>query len=362
VWDKASPGLADLRVADASWSEVPHVVHARTGRSSREWRSTALSETGFVPGGYTQAVADVGEHPGRHNTLEVEIVERDFFAWAEIAASDDRVTWRIVRERAPVYRFEKDGLAGTGVVSYPETHARWLRLRLHAEDAGLTVRRLRVAAEEHEEPELVVLPVSAVRDGDAPRGESRFRAEFGDTGTPVGAVRFRTTRVLFHRPATIEVSNDGTTWKTTGTGDIYRSVARTEGSGAWSEQLAVRFGEARGRYWRITVADRNDPPIDDLAVELLGTPRHLLFQPSRAGAVHHMLYGNGRATAPDYELARLTTFEDREPARAVEAGPESENAAWVSPEPWTERHPVVLWVALVLAVGVLVVLALRALR
>jgi len=38
------------------------------------------------------------------------------------------------------------------------------------------------------------------------------------------------------------------------------------------------------------------------------------------------------------------------------------NVGYLSPEPWSERHPALLWLALAVAVAVLGLLALRALR
>jgi len=365
VWGQAAGSLDDLRLIDAAGSEVPYVLHARLGQRSRIWRDTELSEIGFVPGGYTQAVADLGAGAAPHNTLEVEIAERDFFTWAEIAASDDRATWRIVRERGPVYRFGKEGLSGSGIVSYPATQARWLRLRLLAADEKLEVRRVSVAGEQVEEPELVSLPGRLEREADAPRGESRWLVDFGCGGVPASAARFGSGRGEFHRPARIEASDDGDLWRPAGDGDIYRYAPREAGSDdrlEVREHLEIRFGESRGRFWRVTVFDRDDPPIEDLKVELRGTPRHVVFRPSAAGPSHRLLYGNGRAAAPRYELARLTTAAERAAAVAVAPGAEFENAAWVSSEPWSERNPAVLWSALVLAVVGLGWLALHALR
>jgi hypothetical protein len=75
-----------------------------------------------------------------------------------------------------------------------------------------------------------------------------------------------------------------------------------------------------------------------------------------------LLYGNSRIKAPEYELARLTAREELEVAFSGSLGEAEINSAYVSPEPWSERHPVVLWVALGLAVAVLGWLALRSLR
>ena len=123
----------------------------------------------------------------------------------------------------------------------------------------------------------------------------------------------------------------------------------------------MEFTEARGRYWRVVVHNRNDPPLEGLALELYGTPRHVIFQqePQRR---YRLLYGNERAERPQYELARLADPSQFEKAVVGAVGAEEVNTAWVDPRPWSERHPVVLWVALGIVVAVLALLAIRSLR
>src|SRR2546429_192814 len=69
--------------------------------------------------------------------------------------------------------------------------------------------------------------------------------------------------------------------------------------------------------------------------------------------------------------ARATTARpgDRSPAgrsiasaAAAGLGTETPNPGYADPAPWTERHPAVLWVALVVAVAVVGALAIRTLK
>jgi len=363
VLGAARGDLADLRIVDEAGREVPFVLHARFGRSVRDWRATTLSDTGFVPGAYTQAVIDTGGDGRPHNALELDLAATDFFAWTEVAASDDRETWRVVRARGPLYRFEKDGLEGTRKITYAETTARWLRLRLQFGEQDLTVRSVRVAQEIVRPPELVALPVELRRVADPPAGQSRWEAHL-DAPLAASAVRLATAREAFHRPAEVSAGDAAAHLQRVASGEVYRYPPAESGSAqadADRERLQVDFAEARGRHFRVTVYDRSDPPVEDLRPQLLFVPRRVVFRPE-PGVSYRLLYGNTKADAPTYELARLTTTEELEAALPARVGAEGSNDAYVSPEPWTEGHPVVLWAALGLAILALAVLAFRSLR
>jgi hypothetical protein len=61
-------------------------------------------------------------------------------------------------------------------------------------------------------------------------------------------------------------------------------------------------------------------------------------------------------------MARITTPADLDRAIPAELGPEAANPQYADPAPWTERHPAVLWVALIGALALISVLAIRALK
>jgi len=364
LYGRAQGDLGDLRLMDDTWTEIPYVLHVRRGSRRQDWLEARLGEVSFVPGppaAYTQLEVDLGEQAPAHNQLVVDTDNKEFFARVELAVSDDGKSWRLLRQQAPIYRFQKDGLPGNQSLSYSESRARYLRLRIEAREEKFPVGGVRVAREVAEEAELARIESRFGHRADAPQGRSWWRADLGSTRVPASQVRFAVGQPQFHRAVEVYVSDDGQGWRRVGQGDIYRPGARRGDAAAATESLRIEFEEARGRYWRVAVVDRNDPPLAELQLELWGTPRHLVFrQEPRRG--YRLLYGNERAQTPQYELARLVSREEREAAVAGTTGAEEVNTAWADPRPWSERHPVVLWVVLGIMVAGLGLLALRSLR
>ncbi len=373
IYGHVQPQQADLRLIDDNGQEVPYVLYAKQRVEQRQWRNTRLEDLGHVAGQYTHAIVDVGESPELHNSIALDTPETNFFAWVEVAASDDRRTWRVVRDRVPIYRFRQDTIEGNQVVTYPETRARYLRLHISVqEDKPFQLLGVRVTQEVVEQAERVSLPVSGSAEPGAPAQQSWWRFDLGARDVPVSEARFETSSAPFHRAVQVSASNDGKDWWLVGSGEIYRlktlSAPAAAGGAEWlskgyleQERLRVEFSEVLTRYLRVTVFNRSDPPLDDLSVAVYGTPRHVVFN-QQPGRSYQLLYGNVMAKRPEYELARLVNAKQMESALPGGLGPEQTNPDWSDPRPWTEKHPWLLWVALGLAVVVLGGLALRSLR
>jgi hypothetical protein len=109
------------------------------------------------------------------------------------------------------------------------------------------------------------------------------------------------------------------------------------------------------------MVNRSDAALAGVTLALAGTPRRVVFR-AEPGRGYRLLYGNPRAALPEYELARVTRAADLEAAAAATVGPGVRNSAWADPAPWTERHPAVLWGALLATMAILGWLAVRALR
>jgi hypothetical protein len=355
VYGSAQLDLADLRVIDDTGHEVPFVVDSAWPRPLQLWSYATLSDTGFVPGRYTQVVADAGSDRVLHNTLKLVIPESesDFFEWVAVDASDDRSTWRVVRERAPIFRFRADGLAGQQVVTFPDTSSRWLRVRILDGQRRFSIDGVTLSHGAENFVELQPLSASVTLDTQSTERKSVWDADLGIKDVPVTSISFAAVQPAFHRPITVSASDDGVSWTEVTEGDIYRE------SGA--EQLSVEVPGGRGRYWRVTVFNRNDAPIDGLRVRLLTTPQYVVFR-QEPGRSYFLIYGNSRAAAPEYDFATLTSRAQRDAAPVVAVGAEAKNAAYQSPEPWTEQHGWVMWVALLAAVVVIGTLAIRSMR
>ena len=358
------PAWQDVRVIDDSSREVPFVLHARLETSDVQTRRSRLLEVTYKRGESTQGIVDLGENPAEHNAVEIGVDERDYFLWVEIATSADGRNWRILNERSPIYRFRTNNLDGNQTVRYSPTRSRYLRLRLLDGSRKLPLESVRVTRVERRRAERTRIELNMTQDAAAPKEETWWRADMADSRQPASEVRVEADQPEFHRAVRVSISDDGQQWRTAGQGDVFRLATAQRDAAAdeeTRERLRVTFPEAQARYWRVQVFNRNDPPLAGLTVNLFGTPRRAVFR-VEPGQHYRLLFGNPRAEAAQYDMARLTPVNDVEAAVPASLGTIATNASWVDPAPWSERHPVVLWAAIVAAAGVLGALALQALR
>ncbi len=150
------------------------------------------------------------------------------------------------------------------------------------------------------------------------------------------------------------------------TGTILRVNANEAGRQIATEQLTVPavLGANLQQPAKVEVAIENgdDQPLPIVGVKLEMRERRLCFDTSAAAAGQIALYyGDPALFAPVYEYERL--FTPAEKPVAVALGPQLANPDF-RPRPgpplsFTERHPEVLWIALVLAIAALGLVALR---
>ncbi|HEY0393555.1 MAG TPA: DUF3999 family protein [Candidatus Elarobacter sp.] len=345
-------GYADLRVTDTRGTEVPYALDP--ARAAVGERSVPVIDAGFVPHRGTQAVLDLGPSGALVDavTLDVDTARRaTYFERAAIDASDDRRTWRVVREDAILYRVAQDSGRGNTTVSIPPTRSRWLRVRVLDPAAAFPLTGARVAAAGSRDPALVRLPLAPRATVDDATHEQRWTFEAPVPVRP-SAVTFAYGGALYEREVAVEVSDDGTQWTSAGGG----TIARYAEGGA---QTSVPLSETTARYVRVTVRNGNDAPLRPLRPSLLARPHAIVCAAPQAPI--RLLSGNAGAQAPSYDLgARLA----HETWRAVDAraGETVPNRGFRDPRPIGERVPWLLTGALIAAAVVLGALALRVVR
>ena len=114
---------------------------------------------------------------------------------------------------------------------------------------------------------------------------------------------------------------------------------------------------------KVTVDNGSDSPLPIAAVELETRERKLCFDAASAPSSAELFYGDPTLAAPQYDYARI--FSPAAHPVSATLGPEVPNPnfhARPDTRPQTERHPGLLWAALVLVVALLGVVALRSPR
>ena len=153
------------------------------------------------------------------------------------------------------------------------------------------------------------------------------------------------------------------------TGSIQRVHTSEAGHEISTEQLAVDaiLGANLQHAAKVTVTIENgdDQPLPIAAVRLEMRQRKICFEAPRVGGASLALfYGDSRLAAPQYDYARL--FVASRAALVAELGPEVLNPNYRTPaaplRPFADRHPELLWIALIIVICALGVVALKTAR
>jgi len=363
VLGHSSPYASDIRILDESGSETPYVLRTSIGVTRTESWNATIRESSFVPGKYTQLVLDLGSEPRFHNAVRLDTPESDFILWVGVDASDDAHTWRIVKARAPISRFRREGIEGNRVVHYSENNARYLRVQIREAAHQFPITAAVVFPSSQSQVQLVAaagIELQGWRKPDAAseRGTTSWTLDVGNTNVPINSLQFRTEQREFFRGVRLSVTQDGKQWSGAGGGEIYRF--RSD-AGLEESMLVPVNGTPGIRYWRIEILNGSDTPLSGVELSAKMIPQLILYRPA-AGHSYRIAYGNEKANYPQYDLERTIHITAADEAFADRLGPEEENGGYRDPRPFSERHPAVLWGSLVLAVVLLGYTALRTMK
>jgi len=358
VYARAQAALGDIRVIDDAGTEVPYVRYQRRGSSNAVSVPTKIHENSFAPGLYTQVVLDVGDKAPFHNTVEIQTSETDYIEWVSVEASDDAHVWRIVQERAPIFRFLKEGREGTHAVHYSENNARYLRIRVLDGGKQFPIQAAYMLDQKVVAPESAPITASPLPDSSVPANETAWRIDLGSPPLNVETVQFEVGPAEFSRNVEVSSSEDGREWFSFGYGQIYRFHQ----GDAVEEHLSVPVQNYLARrYLRVAILNGNDAPLPNVALTFYMAPQHIVFE-QQPGRSYRLLYGQSRAQAPEYDLGRRVTAQQEDTAVAGQIGTEEENSDYSDPRPWTEKNGYFLWVVMGIAVLLLGYSAIRSLR
>ena len=339
VFRETNPGETDLRLIAGSEREVPYQLVIEGERSQREAAPAIIQDIGYVPGAYSSFVADLGGQPVRHNEVEIATDGINFRRAVTVETSADGEVWATVQDDAEIYDFtsadEEFNVHHTRI-EYPESTARYLRVRVPAQDVqplkidGASVFLYQEAAAR----ETAYLPTSVSTTEDAAAKATGHDLELA-AGIPVSRLSFQADAINFYRQATIEGSEDSKVWQWLAEGEIYSfDTARFSGS-----RLDLEFPESRFPYYRLTVANGDDLPVQLTGFTGHGVNRKLLFRPE-PGSDYALYYGNPLAVSPTYDLAQALPYLETGDLPFATLGGQQPNRAFSGFDlPLTERLP-----------------------
>jgi hypothetical protein len=298
--DAARPALEDLRLYDNAGVEVPYLIERP--RPVRKVTQAAKSFQVSVNSATTVLTLETGlAQPLNGVTLETPA--GTFLKAVQIEGSPDSQHWQTLARGLPI--FHQNGGASQLRLAVPAGVWPWLRLTVddrRSQPIPFTGARVHAAAVEPV-PVDIVSVITASRYENP--GQTRVTLNLGAANLDLAALEIDTPEPLFTRSVTLavpQVSEDTIREQPLAHGVIYRVAVEGQPS---SSNLTVPVGTTvRSRELLLLIENQDSPPLPITAVRAERRPVYLVFL-ARSAGTYHLLTGNSRCAAPNYDLAAL---------------------------------------------------------
>lgn len=360
IWQHSRPDLGDLRLFTTGGREVPYSSSIDWARTQTQQSDAHLLQLGSAAG-RTTFFLDAAPAE-EYNRIILKLKTKNFIARASVDGMDDIHARQSTHLGVyTLYDFTRENLGSNFAIQLPTaSRFRFLHITLSKEVPRDDVQSASIAYRLDKKAGYTAIGASPSIRQDAKSKNTIARWTSAEQ-VPLERVEFQVApgEINFMRPVHIE-DKDG---RAIAAGQISRIHLVRDGKLVDSENLAVDICcTSHSTDYTATIENGDDPPLHLNAVRPMFVSRKFYFAPQGESELK-LYYGYPKLAAPTYDYAKLFQ-EELKPAEAS-LGPGGHNPGFTGypdDRPWSERHPAVLWIALLLAVAGLGGLALRGLK
>ena len=368
IWKNARRDLGDLRLYSGQ-QEVPYALAVEHGSRENDNKDVSVLQQS-VTGGKTQFLIDMTDVP-EYDHIDLKLAAKNFVAHARVEGQDDLhgKQWALLAD-CILYDLSKENLGGNSMLRLPLSTYKYLRVTI---DGPVKPTDIVGATSEFRQeqkavwrdvggaPTVAELPASAAR-GDSSRGNGKATVlNFAvPENVPVDRVTLDIDPAQPNFRRSVQVTSDKDDY--IGSGKIDRVHMVRSGQKIDSDDYDVSFSAVGHQEIKVIIDNGDDPPLKIKSARLQQLEHRLYFDAPASGALT-LYYGDAKLDPPVYDYAKL--FLLAKDAAPAQLGAEQANAAYTGrpdERPWTERHPAVLWIAIVAAVLILGAIALRSMK
>ena len=368
IFAHAGSQLSDLRLYRGS-TETPYMIQMAAPVAASLQQIAPLN-LGRRSG---QTVFDLPMPAGNYSDLQLAITGHDFIATVTVSGSQAQASAQTRIGSYTIFDLTRQRLGRSTVLHLPESDFRFLHFRIAGPISPENVSGLSVERFPASEPKYLTV---AETSQSSRKGRDTVIEFNVPSRTPVDRIvlvpgvepasfsrNVRVSAASISQPAVNDASAPPA--PVVSFGSLLRVHRVQEGHRIDEERLSVNSPLTAfdtPSKWSITIENGDDFPIQLVSVRLEMLERSLCFEAS--GTAGYMLYyGDPVLTAPKYDYAALYTPQSH--AAKANAGPEKPNPDYQDrpdSRPFTERHPVLLWLALAFVILLLGVVALRSVK
>jgi hypothetical protein len=367
IWQHSRPRLADLRVFSAG-KEVPFTTVTMRGSRETEQKMVRVLQPAQLDG-TTQFLLDMEGVP-EYDRVAMTIATKDYVAHARVEGQDDPhgKAWANLGTTT-IFDLSGERLGHNSTLQIPESTYKFLRVTI---DSAVLPPDIQSASAGIERAQAAVWR-------DLP-GQPRQSEEGKDTvltfslpqNVPIErlALAIDPAQGNFQRAVEIQIEAEPDSRQVPapaftpgfGSGEISRIHMQRNGGRIDVEQYSVPLSIASRGQMRAVIHNGDDSPLRISGARLQQYERRIYFD-GDLGISPQLYYGDAKLDSPEYDYAKL--FQSDANAEKLSLGAEAANTAYIGrpdERPWSERHPAVLWAAILVAVAILGGIALRSLK
>jgi Protein of unknown function (DUF3999) len=355
LWQHALPDLDDLRLYSSA-KEIPHVLRTMRGTTETEQTAIRVLQPGTL-GGKTQFLLDMTAVP-EYDRITLALSTKNYVAHARVEGQDDshRKQWVNL---ATITLFDLSGerLGHNSSLQIPVSTYRYLRVTI---DGAVQPADVQGATAGIERSQLAVWRDLSGEAKQTQEGKDTILTFTVPENVPVERVTLTLDPAQGNFQREIEMQSDR--GSTIGTGEIARVHLQRNGGRIDLERTNFLLNAtSRGRL-RAVIHNGDDAPLKITGASLQQYQRRIYFDCDAAASLQ-LYYGDSKLDAPVYDYAKL--FQSDASAAQIPLGAEEANSLFTGrpdDRPWSERHPSVMWIAILAAVAVLGAIALRSIK
>ena len=354
-WSHARPDLSDIRMYIGG-TEIPYKFTVHAGSSETEQKEFRVLQPASV-GGKTQFLLDMSSVP-EYDRINLRLSTKNFVAHARVEGQDDAhgTHWALLGTTT-LYDLADERLGHNSTLQIPVSAYKYLRVTVdsvvkpsdvQSGTAGVTRSQKAAWRELHSEGKLEQQGKNTVLTFSVP------------ANAPVDRLTFDIDAAQKNFRREIQIRGDQD--QIFATGEISRIHMQRNGQNVDVEQTFVDLYGNRQDTLKVLIHNGDDPPLKITGGHLQQVERRIYFD-ADTGVQPWIYYGDEKLGLPEYDYAKL--FQQEKSADQVALNAEEANSAYSGrpdSRPWSERHPAVLWAAIVAAVLILGAVAVRSLK
>jgi hypothetical protein len=355
VWQHALPNLDDLRLY-AAGKEIPYARRTMRGSRETEQKTVRLLQPGTLQG-KTQFLLDMSG-VSEYDRITLTLSTKNYVAHARVEGQDDShgTQWTNLGTTT-LFDLSDEKLGHNTTLQIPVSTYKYLRVTVDGLVKPFDIQSATAGIERAQEAVWRDLNSEPKQTQEGRNTVLTFAIA---ENVPVERVMLSIDPAQGNFQREIEMQSDK--GSTTGVGEISRIHMQRNGGKIDVDQTWLSLSAARQGQLRAVIHNGDDAPLRITRARLQQYERRIYFD-CDAGVVVGLYYGDQKLDVPVYDYAKL--FQSDASAGQIQMGAEGANAGYTGrpdDRPWSERHPAVLWTAILGAVAILGGIAVRSIK